>query len=287
MSEHIPNVLTIEGRETQSIPLVLDSPHSGVIYPPDFNHAVDPQRLRHAEDTHVHDLWRGAVDHGAVLLHALFPRSYIDCNRREDDMAPVQIEGEMPFPLNPGEKSRLGIGLCWTREPPGGGPLYDRKLTAPEVMARIETYHRPYRQALRELLDATHARFGEVWHIDCHSMQEVASAMSDQPRGTPRPDFVLGDRDGTTCAPELTAMVRDFLVGRGYSVAINDPYKGQALIIDNGAPDRGRHSMQIEVNRKLYMDEASREPNAGYGQIRDTFTDLTAALASFIGGRHG
>ncbi|MDO5656712.1 MAG: N-formylglutamate amidohydrolase [Paracoccus sp. (in: a-proteobacteria)] len=287
MSDHIPNVLTIEGRETQSIPLVLDSPHSGTIYPPDFGHGVDPHGLRHAEDTHVHDLWRGGLDHGAVLLHALFPRSYIDCNRRENDMDPAQIEGAMPYPLDPGEKSRLGIGLCWTREPPGGGPLYDRKLTASEVMARIETYHRPYKAALRELLDATHARFGEVWHINCHSMQEVASAMSDQPRGTPRPDFVLGDRDGTTCAPELTAFVRDFLEGRGYSVAVNDPYRGQALIIENGDPAAARHSMQVEVNRKLYMDEASREPNESYAATRETFTALSAALADFIGGRHG
>ncbi|MDO5529538.1 MAG: N-formylglutamate amidohydrolase [Paracoccus sp. (in: a-proteobacteria)] len=285
MKDHIPDVLTIEGRDEQTIPLVLDSPHSGTTYPDDFRHAVDPVKLRHAEDTHVHDLWRGGLDHGAVLLHAHFPRSYIDPNRRETDMDPGAIEGAMPITLEPGEKSRLGIGLCWTREPPGGGPLYDRKLGADEVMARIETYHRPYQQTLRALLDETHARFGEVWHVNCHSMQEVASAMSDQARGTPRPDFVLGDRDGTTCAPEFTAMIHEFLTGRGYSVAINDPYKGQALIADNGAPDQGRHSIQIEVNRKTHMDEATREPNEGYGEIKGLFSDLSGRIADFLAER--
>ncbi len=282
MSLHIPGVLSVEGAETQRLPLVLDSPHSGIDYPDDFGHAVDPQRLRHAEDTHVHDLWAGAVAAGVVLLHAHFPRAYIDANRAADDMDPDQIDGVFPGVLNPGIKSRLGIGLCWTREPPEGGPLYDRKLTAAEVLHRLETYHQPYQLKLRALLDASHARWGAVWHINCHSMQEHASAMSTQKRGTPRPDFVLGDRDGTACAPEFTETVRGFLAARGYSVSVNDPYKGVELIRTNGDPAQRRHSMQIEVNRKLYMDEATRVPNQGYGALQSAFTDLSRHLAAYV-----
>ncbi|MBS0124092.1 N-formylglutamate amidohydrolase [Thetidibacter halocola] len=282
MTHHIPGVLSVEGLDTQRLPLVLDSPHSGTDYPTDFNHAVDPVGLRHAEDTHVHDLWRGAVEAGAVLLHAHFPRSYVDANRAADDMDPDQIEGAYPLPLNPTIKSTLGIGLCWTREPPAGGPLYDRRLTAEEVHARVTRYHQPYQTRLRALLDESRGRWGKVWHVNCHSMQEVASAMSTQERGTPRPDFVLGDRDGTACAPCFTAAVADFLRARGHSVAINDPYKGMELICANGAPLQGRHSMQIEVNRKLYMDESTREPNAGYADLKATFTDLSRHLARFV-----
>ncbi len=279
---NIARVLSVEGIDTQQIPLVLDSPHSGTDYPDDFGHTVDPVKLRHAEDTHVHDLWAGAVLSGAVLLHALFPRSYIDPNRAADDMDPDQIAGVFPRPLNPGIKSGLGIGLCWTREPPGGGPLYDRKLTAAQIVHRLDTYHQPYQSQLRTLLDAAHQRWGAVWHINCHSMQEVASAMSTQKRGTSRPDFVLGDLDGTSCEPGLTESVRSYLVAHGYSVAINDPYKGMELIRANGDPSQRRHSMQIEVNRKLYMNEATREPNAGYGALQDTFTDLSGHLAAYI-----
>jgi N-formylglutamate amidohydrolase len=282
MTHHIPGVLSVEGLDSQRVPLVLDSPHSGTDYPADFNHAVDPAGLRHAEDTHVHDLWRGAVEAGAVLLHAHFPRSYVDANRAADDMDPGQIEGAYPLPLNPTIKSTLGIGLCWTREPPAGGPLYDRRLTAEEVHARVTRYHQPYQTRLRALLDESHGRWGKVWHVNCHSMQEVASAMSTQERGTPRPDFVLGDRDGTACAPCFTAAVADFLIARGHSVAINDPYKGMELIRANGAPRQGRHSMQIEVNRKLYMDESTREPNAGYAELKATFAELSRHLARFV-----
>lgn len=282
MTIHIPGVLSVEGLDTQRLPLIFDSPHSGTDYPADFNHAIDPAGLRHAEDTHVHDLWRGAVDAGGVLLHAHFPRSYVDPNRAADDMDPDQIEDTYPLPLNPSIKSTLGIGLCWTREPPAGGPLYDRKLTADEVLARVARYHQPYQARLRALLDQAHGRWGEVWHINCHSMQEVASAMSTQERGTPRPDFVLGDRDGTSCAPDFTRAVADFLATRGYSVAINDPYKGMELIRANGAPRDRRHSIQIEVNRKLYMDEATREPNDGYDALKTTFTNLARHLARFV-----
>jgi N-formylglutamate deformylase len=282
MSHTIPHVLTIHGRQTQAVPLVFDSPHSGTDYPADFAHAADPQILRHAEDTHIADLWGGAVATGAVLLEAHFPRSYIDANRAPDDMAADQIEGDFPGMLNPSIKSRLGIGLCWTRVPPDGGPMYHRRLTAAEVGARIETYHRPYQTQLRALLDDSHRHWGAVWHINCHSMQEKASAMSTQARGTPRPDFVLGDLDGTACEPALTETVRAFLAARGYSVAINDPYKGMELIRANGAPAQGRHSLQIEVNRKLYMDERSREPNDGYGALKACFSALAAHLAAHV-----
>ena len=282
MTLHIPGVLTVEGADSQRLPLVFDSPHSGTDYPDDFGHAVDPVALRHAEDTDIHDLWAGAVPAGAVLLHAHFPRSYIDPNRAGDDMDPDQIDGDFPGSLNPTIKSNLGIGLCWTREPPAGGPLYDRKLTAAEISHRLNTYHQPYQRKLREILDAAHTKWGAVWHVNCHSMQEFASAMSTQERGTPRPDFVLGDRDGTACEASFTETVRSFLDARGYSVAVNDPYKGVELIRTNGDPAQRRHSMQIEVNRKLYMTEATRAPNDGYGALKSTFTDLSQHLADFV-----
>ncbi|MDO5620351.1 MAG: N-formylglutamate amidohydrolase [Paracoccus sp. (in: a-proteobacteria)] len=284
MTDHIPGVLTIEGREGWRIPLVLDSPHSGTEYPADFGHIADPLRLRWAEDTHVHDLWRGALDHGAVLLHAHFPRSYIDANRAETDMDPADIDGTPLVSLLPGEKSRLGIGLCWTKVPPDGLPLYAGKLTAAMLDHRITTYHRPYHAALQALTDHAHQHWGQVWHIDCHSMQDRASAMSTQAKGTPRPDLVIGDRDGTTCDPRLTALVRDFLAGRGFKVTVNDPYKGVELVRRHGQPAQGRHSIQIEVNRRLHMDEETREPNEGYAGIKALFTDLSGEIATFIKG---
>lgn len=284
-TDEIPGVLRVSGLASQRIPLIFDSPHSGTAYPPEFNHAADPALLRQAEDTHVADLWAGAVAAGAVLLEAQFPRAFCDANRAPDDMDPAQITGTYPTPLNPSVKSRLGIGLCWTRVPPAGGPMYTQPLDAQVVAGRVARYHRPYQARLRDLLDASHARWGAVWHINCHSMQQYASAMSTQERGTERPDFVLGDRDGAACEAELTDTVRAFLVARGYDVAVNDPYKGMELIRANGDPAKRRHSMQIEVNRKLYMNEITREPHAGYGALQDCFGALAAHLAGFVATR--
>ncbi|PWK59200.1 N-formylglutamate amidohydrolase [Roseicyclus mahoneyensis] len=285
MRETIAGVLSVAGADSQRLPLIFDSPHSGTDYPEDFGHIADPSILRNAEDTHVADLWAGAVNAGALLLEAHFPRSYIDANRAPDDMDPDQIDGAYPGTLNPTVKSQLGIGLCWTRVPPEGGPMYDRRLTADQVAARIARYHRPYQSRLRQLLDEAHGRWGGVWHVNCHSMQEVASAMSTQDRGTPRPDFVLGDRDGAACEAGFTETVRAFLTARGYSVAVNDPYKGMELIRANGDPANARHSMQIEVNRKLYMDETTRVPNAGYADLKACFTALAAHLADHVEAR--
>ncbi len=163
--------------------------------------------------------------------------------------------------------------------------MYDRRLTADEVAARVARYHRPYQARLRAMLDDAHGRWGAVWHVNCHSMQEVASAMSTQDRGTPRPDFVLGDLDGAACEPGLTETVRAFLVARGHSVAVNDPYKGMELIRANGDPAHRRHSMQIEVNRKLYMTEDTREPNPGYAPLKACFSDLARHLAAYVATR--
>lgn len=277
----IPGVLEIEGQEGWSVPLVFDSPHSGVTYPNDFRHIADPARLRMAEDTHVEALFGDAPAAGAVLLHAHFPRAYVDTNRAADDMDPAEIDGDYPTPLRPGVKSGLGIGLCWTRVPPDGEPMYAHRLAADEVVHRIERYHRPYQETLRALIDAAHGRWGAAWHINCHSMPHLASAMSTEPKGTPRADFVLGDRDGTTCAPQFTQTVRDFIAARGYGVAINDPYKGVELVRANGDPAAGRHSLQVEVNRHLYMDEATCVRNAGFEEIRETLAALANHLAAW------
>lgn len=278
----IPGVLEVLGADSQHVPLVFDSPHSGIDYPADFRPVADRAALRMAEDTHVHTLFGGVVDAGGVLLHALFPRSYADTNRAMDDLDLAQIDGTLAFALRPTVKSRNGIGLCWTRVPPDGAPMYDRPLTAVEVQHRIDIYHQPYQRKLRSLLDATHSRWGQVLHVNCHSMPYRASAMSPEPMGTTRADFVLGDRDGTSCAPALTQTIHDFLVARGMSVGINNPYKGMELVRANGDPGANRHSIQIEINRRLYMDEETRQPNAGFSPLQTVLNELSAHLAAVV-----
>lgn len=278
--DFVPRVLDIRRPNSAALPLVFDSPHSGTDYPEDFEHIAPLGELRKAEDAFVDELFAAAVDHGAVFLRALFPRSYVDPNRAANDLDPALIDGKWPGPIAPTPKCVLGLGLLWSRYPPGL-PLYGRKLTVAEVRRRIEGYHKPYHDALRRALDETYARFGVIWHIDCHSMPALSNAMAVEGPGVARPDFTLGDRDGTTCTAELTDFVRQTLTDYGYKVTVNDPYKGAELVRAWSNPAAGRHSLQIEINRRLYMDERTFEKTTGFGPLQADLTRLTAALADF------
>ena len=280
----LPGVLELRRPSEPALPLVFDSPHSGTDYPADFEHIAPLKALRQAEDTFVDELYAAAPEHGATLLRAIFPRSYVDPNRNAEDLDPELIEGEWDGPLAPTQKCKLGLGLIWSRYFPGL-PLYGRKLSVAEVRRRIENFHRPYHDTLAQALDAAHARFGVVWHINCHSMPALSNEMAEEGPGISRPDFTLGDRDGTTCCPELTEVVRAALSARGYEVTLNDPYKGAELVRAWSAPEAGRHSLQIEINRRLYMDEDTFEKTEGFEKLRANLTGLIGVLADFARAR--
>jgi N-formylglutamate amidohydrolase len=262
------------------LPLVLDSPHSGEHYPDDFDHAPAREVVRQAEDTHVARLYRSAPRFGATLIEATFPRAYIDANRSLDDIDPDLLADAWPDSVAPSRKTRQGIGLVW-RIARGGAPMYARRLTADELRRRIDRWYLPYHAALDREVDRLHRAFGAVWHINCHSMPAVGDANADDP-GRARADFVLGDRDGTTCAPEFTALVANSVAGLGYSVSINDPYKGVEIVRRHGRPSAGRHSLQIELNRRLYMDEATLAPNAHYADLEADLGRVLEAVAAFV-----
>jgi len=283
MSHEIPGVLRRHDPAGTHLPLVFDSPHSGGAYPDDFRHAAPRDVLRAAEDTHVEALFAAAPAHGAPLLEALFPRSYIDANRGLADIDPSLLADAWPGELAPGEKSRLGLGLIRRLARPGV-PVYDRKLTAAEIQARIDAYYLPYHRELRRLLDDAHARHGGGVHVNCHSMASKGNAMTPDGAAT-RADIVLGDRDGATCAPEFTAMVAEALRGSGYHVRINDPYKGAELVRRYADPARGRHSLQIEINRRLYMDETTRERSQNFARLAGDLTRLVARIADYVRGQ--
>ena len=262
------------------VPVVFDSPHSGTAYPADFEPIVPHLTLRRAEDTHVEALYAAAPDHGAVLIAAEFPRSYIDANRSLLDIDAALLETAWPGPINVSRKTEKGIGLVW-RLLDTGEPIYTRKLTVAEVQRRIATCYAPYHKAVRDAINSAHKHYGAVWHINCHSMPATSSIISEEGPGVPRADFVLGDRDGTSCAPAFTAFVTLTLRSMGYDVRVNDPYKGVELVRAYSDPAEHKHSLQIEVNRKLYMNETSREPNANFAKLQSDITRLIAAISSF------
>ena len=261
--------------------LVLDSPHSGNRFPSDFDAIVSEFDLRDGEDCFVDELYAPATDFGVPLLAAQFPRTYLDPNRHAGDIDLELMEGgHWPHAHVPSGKARIGKALIW-RTLDDGRAIYGRKLRVDEVVARVERYHAPYHRALVELMDAAHARFGQVFHINCHSMPHVGGKMGEGGEGRTRADFVLGDRDGTTCDPAFTQFIHRTLTAMGYVVAVNDPYKGVELVRAYSDPARGRHSVQLEINKRLYMDEASRTRSAGFDSLQRDLVTLVRAVIDF------
>jgi N-formylglutamate amidohydrolase len=266
------------------VPVVLDSPHSGTEYPADFGAALPLAALRQAEDAFVDELYASGPRLGATLIAARFPRSYIDPNRSVLDVDTSLLDSPWPGPAAASRKTQLGIGLIW-RILDTGEPIYSRKLSVDEVRRRITDYHQPYQKAVKDALDATHAHFGSVWHLNCHSMPAVSSVISEEGPGKPRADFVLGDRDGTTCEPEFTTFVARFLADMGYEVKVNDPYKGVELVRAFSDPADGRHSLQVELNRRLYLDERTGQKTPGFARLARDIERLVKAVCDYAAER--
>ncbi len=238
--------------------------------------------MRRAEDTHVDRLYNFAPALGCAWVEALFPRSYLDANRNTTEVDPAMIEGVWPHEVDEASpavlsKRRLGKGLIW-RTTDDGHPIYDRLLSATEVQARIDRCWRPYHTALGAAIEAAHARHGYSIHLNCHSMPAVAASHATDFPGELHADFVLGNRDNTTSSPALMACIAEAFGKIGASVAVNHPYKGVELVRRYGNPTQNRHSIQIEINRKLYMDEATLELNAGFAPLQALLRDVVERL---------
>lgn len=266
---------------TGSTHLVLESPHSGVDYPQDFRFACDPGLLRHAEDTHVDKLYAFAPSLGVAWTEALFPRSYLDANRNTTELDASMLDAPWPDEVETDPKAtakiRLGKGLIW-RFTDDGVPIYDRLLTVAEVRSRIDRCWRPYHASVAAAIDAAHARHDRSLHIDCHSMPAVAASHATDFPGLVHADFVVGDRDGSTADPRLSMRIVEHLRLLGYGVEYNHPYKGVELVRRHGDPKNGRHSIQLEVNRKLYMNEETLELHDGFETLRADLRSLVELL---------
>ncbi len=247
----IPGVLTLFMPENPSAVLV-DSPHSGRIYPQDFNFSVPFEDLTFAEDRYVDLLIADAPHYGHTLLQAEFPRTYIDVNRAIDDIDLALIPN-WSGQVGSGEcRSAAGIGLI-RRLLKSGVPLYDRPLSPLEVENRIKTYYKPYHTHVKSALDALHYKYGYVFYLNVHSMP-------GNPAGT-GPDIILGDLDGKACDPYLTLMIKNKFQSMGYNVRLNDPYRGAECLRQHSLPSEGKMALQLEICKDLYLDGNDINPN--------------------------
>lgn len=265
----------------QSVPFVFNVPHAGLVYPEHFVAAsrLDRLTLRRSEDAFVDALLAGVVELGAPLMAARFPRAYLDVNREPYELDPRMFEGRLPAFVN-ARSMRVAGGLgTIPRIVADGQEIYRGRLPVEEALGRIDRLYRPYHRALQDVIRATLRLFGHAVLIDGHSMPSAGQGRE----GTAKIDMVLGDRYGTSCAPLVTDLVEAALRGRGYAVARNKPYAGGFITEHYGEPALGRHALQIEINRALYMDERTMARKPGFGELAADLNAVFAAVMTEVG----
>ncbi len=257
-------------------PFVFCSPHSGRVYPRCFleQSRLDAQALRKSEDCYVDELLDGVVGLGAPLLSARFPRAYVDVNREPYELDPELFDGPLP-PFANTQSVRVvgGLGTI-ARIVADAEEIYRERLTVGVAFERIERLYKPFHAALAGLLEETRRQHGVAILVDCHSMP---STPAGQPT-TSRPDFVIGDRFGASCDLKLTRYLRDALAQRGYDVSVNRPYAGGFITEHYGRPAAGVHVLQLEINRALYLNEATFHRSLGFEGLRAGLTGVLGRL---------
>lgn len=264
-------------------PAVFNSPHSGRAFTDDFlrQARLPLAALRKSEDCFVDELFLACVDHGAPMLRALSPRSYIDLNREPYELDPRMFLGELPGYANTGSPRVAGGLGTIPRIVSEGEDIYRGRIDFAEARNRIERIYIPYHRTLSALTDAVFAKAGEVLLVDCHSMPASATQHMAPP-ASGGVDVVLGDRFGSSCAEDISAFVEEALRRHGLRVMRNKPYAGGFITQNHGAPHRGRHALQIEINRSLYMNEATLEKTQEFQIIRTIIADTVGALLPWL-----
>jgi N-formylglutamate amidohydrolase len=264
--------------EAAPAPLLVDVSRSGREYPPHYRTPLPFTTVHDNVSMYVDELWAGAPAAGGTLLCCLFPNTWIDVNRNETDMDPAVIDGTWPVELRPTQRTLEGLGLIKTKSR-YGEPFQERSLTVAEIEERLNGYYRPYHAELDRIVSALHARFGTLQQISCHCMSAVG-APTHPDAGKPRADFCVSDLKGRTASKEAMALVVNTLRGYGYSVSVNDPYVGNELIARHGDPRRGVESIQVEINKKLFMDVKTFRKTAGFANVKSDLDRLLGVLAA-------
>ncbi|MBN8980436.1 MAG: N-formylglutamate amidohydrolase [Rhizobiales bacterium] len=262
---------------TLRAPIVFNSPHSGSIYPVEFLSAsrIDRASLARSEDSFMDEMIAALPGRGFPAVRVNFPRSYVDVNREPYELDPRMFNGRLPGFANT-RSMRVAGGLGTIPRVVGDGQeIYYDRLDVEDGLKRIEALYKPYHRAFRRLVAKTQKTFGLAIVVDCHSMPSVG-VTRDEPK---RPDIVIGDRYGTSCARLLTDTVEDTFRSLGYSVGRNKPYAGGFITEHYGNPANGLHAIQLELNRAVYMDERRRERGPRFAKVADDFVKLADALA--------
>ena len=278
-SEPTPFTLTSSHGNGSPSKWLITSPHSGHYYPRDFilKSKLDSQQLRLSEDMHIDALLADAPQAGASLLSATYPRAYVDLNREPYELDASMFSDPLPDYVNKDSTRVLGGLGTIAKIVTERLEIYDRPLVFSEAEQRIEKIYFPFHTCLKQQIETARDFWGKAYLLDVHSMP--SNAVRKYKGGkSGSVDFVLGNRHGRSCDADIYDVVYDFLTDAGYYVEKNKPYAGGYITEHYGNPSEGFHTLQLEVNRKLYMNETSYDLLGNSDEIRNLFSDLVSRL---------
>lgn len=254
-----------------NVPVLLSVPHAGRDYP-DWLIALckgGRPALQALEDPLVDRLAERAIEQsiGAVIANA--PRAAIDCNRGEDEIDPTVVRAGPISALSP--RARGGLGIVPGRTA-SHGPLWRQPIPRTELDERLEQAHRPYHQAIEELLALLLDRFGCALLLDCHSM----------PPPDGGPSIIIGDRYGQSAAPWITSEAVKIVTSMGFRAGVNQPFAGGHVVQRHGAPAGGVHALQIEIDRGCYLRPDGVNPGPGFARTARLIERLAFRLGEFL-----
>ena len=258
-----------------NLPVLLSVPHSGREYPDwlvGLAAAGEPS-LTTLEDPSVDRLvWR-AMQRGVGAVIARTPRAAVDCNRAEDELDPAVIEGAPRGRITARARGGLGIVPARTQQ---HGYLWRRPIGPTQLEDRLDQAHRPYHRAIEEQLQLIHDRFGCALLLDCHSMPPP-------PRGVP--PIVFGDCHGRSAADWISREAIATAERHGLEAGLNDPFAGGHVVERHGAPARNIHALQLEIDRRCYLDSRLAKPGAGFDRLATFIETLVVELGQELIGR--
>jgi N-formylglutamate deformylase len=264
------SVVEPSGEET---PVIVEIPHAGLwVDGPALATLVAPARsIGRDADLWVDELYADAPARGATLIAAHVSRYLVDLNRSERDFDAESVEGA---PAN----ARATRGVVW-RLTSDGARVLDAPLPRRELERRLTIFYRPYHNAIATLIERKRARFGHAILIAAHSMPSFGRGAHGD-ANVHRADVVPGTRGRTSASARFIDAVDAHARAAAFSVAHDDPYQGGFTTVHYGRPRNGSHVVQVELARRLYMDESSLQKNAGFDRVRRFCTELVTRLGS-------
>lgn len=267
-----------------SSPVIFNSPHSGRQYSKVFltQSGLSFDKIRLSEDFYVDTLLRPVTDCGSVLLEACFPRAFVDVNRAATELDQELIKNIKKVTKT--IKTSVGLGVI-PRVVGSGLEIYQKKISLKEAEARLKNYYFPYHQKLKQVIAQSHSSFGVAILFDFHSMPH-SCINRPKIKDSLRPQVVLGDCFGTSCDAILSKKVFDIFSNEGFQVEMNNPFSGGFITKNYGKPKENVHAIQVEIDRKLYMNETDCTLHVGYLDLKKKIQNIIFELSRIMSSKN-